>query len=174
MAEANSTSRSIGSQIKPLRGCVFRSHGKTESAEYIVWCGMKRRCYNRNCRSFQDYGGRGIKVCDRWIHSFENFLSDMGPRPDDGYELDRFPDNDGDYRPGNCRWVKRKHNLRNKRSNRRIEFNGKRLCISEWAELTGLTWNQIANRLRIGWSIERTLTTPVQPLSERASNFVKR
>jgi hypothetical protein len=87
-------------------------HGHTinrkRSPEHRVWTGMKDRCINDNSVKWKRYGGRGIKVCDRWLNSFENFLADMGPRPSLQHTLDRYPDNDGDYEPGNVRWATRK------------------------------------------------------------------
>lgn len=84
------------------------------SPEYHSWASMKVRCYRRNHKAFKNYGGRGIKVCERWLNSFENFLADMGPRPT-GKSLDRFPNNDGNYEPGNCRWATRSEQQRNRR-----------------------------------------------------------
>lgn len=91
-------------------GCLFieslnnrRTHGWSRTPTYNVWCGMIKRCENRRSKSYPNYGGRGINVCERW-HKFENFLADMGERPGDNYELDRI-DNDGNYRPGNVRWT---------------------------------------------------------------------
>ena len=87
------------------------------SPAYVSWLNMKSRCYNPNHRAFSYYGGRGIRVCKRWLNSFENFLADMGDRPP-GTTLDRYPDQDGDYEPSNCRWATKTEQQNNLRSNR--------------------------------------------------------
>ena len=92
-------------------------HGKHDVAEYRIWAGMHKRCKNKNEKCYKWYGGRGIKVCERW-DEFKNFYEDMGSRPTPKHEIDRI-DNDGDYEPGNCRWVTHKENLQNQRRGNR-------------------------------------------------------
>lgn len=128
---------------------------------YRTWLGMKQRCCNVRNKSYPHYGGRGIKVCDRWLESFENFLADMGPRPA-GSSLDRI-DNSGNYCPENCQWATRIEQGRNKRSNVLITWKGATKTLIEWSEETGIPYITLYTRLhREGWPIERALTKPVR------------
>lgn len=99
-----------------------RTHGqagrKNQTKEYRTWAGMIQRCTNRTRGSWRRYGGRGIRVCDRWNY-FENFLADMGPAPSPKHSLDRHPNNDGNYEPGNCRWATASEQARNKGNSKR-------------------------------------------------------
>jgi hypothetical protein len=101
-------------RTRSCSSCAHRTHGLSRSAEMETWASMIQRCTNSKNHAWKDYGGRGIRVCRRWLRSFSAFYSDMGPRPR-GRTLDR-RNNDGDYRPGNCRWATWLQQGRNRRS----------------------------------------------------------
>lgn len=134
------------------------THGYSGGRTYNIWAGMKSRCLNQNLEKWKDYGGRGITVCQRWIDSFESFLEDMGDAPD-GFTLDR-KENSGNYEKSNCRWATSSDQANNTRQNRFLEFNGKRMTISHWADEIGIDSHILYNRLRRGWSVERAITEP--------------
>lgn len=146
-------------------GCLVRNnsitHGCTVNGEiepiYNVWSTMKARCLNPNVDNYQNYGGRGIRVCERWL-SFENFLADMGRPPGPGYSLDRI-DNGGNYEPDNCKWSTAEEQARNKRSNIIVEWQGQRMTLAEAARQVGANRSTVWRRVRRGWSPERALTT---------------
>lgn len=124
--------------------------------------GMIHRCYNPKRKSYYRYGGRGIKVCSKWLDSFDAFVKDMGDPPGKHFSIDRI-DNDGDYCPENCRWATPKEQRRNASHNHWVEFNGKRMMLREWAAETGLSEKCLGIRLNeLGWSVEQALTTPNQ------------
>lgn len=102
-----------------------------------VWRSMLARCYNDKLPSWPNYGGRGIKVCDRWRNSFECFYFDVAAEYEDGLQIDRFPDNDGNYAPGNTRWATRVEQLNNTRATKRIKIAGKTFSMSELAKEIG-------------------------------------
>lgn len=141
-------------------GRLLPKHGERDSVEYRAWRTMIRRCTNPKDRAYPRYGGRGISVCARWLDSVENFIADMGRKPDPTLELDR-EDNDGDYEPGNCRWTTRKVNDRNRRSNRMITLNGETLSLAEWCERRHLPRDTVRKRLEAGWEPQLALSTPV-------------
>jgi len=120
---------------------------------------MKRRCNDSKSHNWPRYGGRGIKVCKRWMESIENFVADMGLCPE-GMTLDRIDPN-GDYEPSNCRWATMLTQSRNRTNNIILELNGKSMCMSEWAELTGIKIGTLWWRFKAGWGHERILTTKV-------------
>lgn len=132
--------------------------GLSKEKIHDVWRDMKARCYNPKVQRYNRYGGRGIKVCDRWRDSFLDFYADMGDIPFGGAQLDRI-DNDGDYSPSNCRWVSKKENIRKTSRSVMWEFDGLHMCVADWADRTGI--KSITLRMRVrnyGWSIERALT----------------
>lgn len=138
-----------------------RKHGMAGSPEAKAWGAMKQRCLNPNNPKYASYGGRGITVCDRWRESFESFYEDMGARPSPEHSIDRV-DNDGPYSPENCRWATRTEQARNQGTNRPISFRGETLCLSEWAERTGLQYDTLKARLQYGWTVEDALTRPLR------------
>jgi hypothetical protein len=133
---------------------------------YNTWFLMVKRCYDPECKRSERYGGRGIKVCSRWRESFRDFCEDIGPRPGPEYSIDRHPDPDGDYEPGNVRWATCAQQNRNRCTNRPIEFNGKTMLLIEWAEHLGINDGTLLGRLKRGWSIEKALMTPVLKFGE--------
>lgn len=143
------------------------THGMYRSGEYRVYIGMIARCHNPDRPGYEGYGGRGIRVCERWLESFQNFYADMGPRPMAKYEIDRI-DNDGNYEPGNCRWTTRKINARNTRSTRRVEYLGQKMAISAVAELAGVSEPLVRSRIERGWSAEQAATLPPLPPGAKA------
>ena len=138
------------------------THGLSKIIEYRVWHYMKTRCYNENTKKYKDYGGRGISVCDEWKNSFEQFYKDMGPRPGKGYSIHR--KNDGNYCKENCVWATQKEQMNSMRRNHILEYNGEKRTVSEWSKIVNITPGLIYARLKLGWSIEKTLTTPVRKI----------
>lgn len=131
-------------------------HGLADTAAYRTWHAMMNRCYRADNDNFGDYGGRGIRVCDRW-HDVELFSEDMG-HPAPGQHIDRI-DNDGDYQPGNCRWVTPAVNMNNRRNTPMATHCGETLSLADWARRIGIKYPTIVSRIRRGWSIERALST---------------
>lgn len=122
-----------------------RTHGGTGTPEYRSWTSMLRRCSDPKAVGYHRYGGRGIKVCERW-QKFENFLEDMGSRPE-GTTLDRYPDQDGNYEPSNCRWATYSEQAENMSTTVLITANGKCQSVSAWARELGVSSRAIHYRL---------------------------
>lgn len=139
-------------------GCKKEIHGKKNSPEHTSWRKMKERCYNTKQDNYSYYGGRGIKVCDRWLDNFSNFYYDMGDKPTPKHQLDRI-DSDGDYKPSNCRWVTKSENMINRNiktgtsghSNIRKRSSGKfRVVISRnGIRYMSLSYNNIEDAIKI-------------------------
>lgn len=127
----------------------FGLSGKLRSGTYTSWAQMRSRCNNPKVPEYKNYGGRGIKVCDRW-DDFRNFLLDMGERPA-GYSIDRI-DVNGDYCKINCRWISHKAQQNNKRTNRIIEIDGVSKSLGEWISAFGKSDGAVRSRIRRGMS----------------------
>lgn len=141
--------------MKHIKGSEVVRHGHArkgkQSPEYRVWGGMLTRCYNENNKTYLRYGGKGIKVCDRWRNSFLAFLEDMGTRPSPKHTLDRI-DNNGNYEPGNCRWATLIEQARNKSTSLWIEVDGVNRPAMEWCEISGTDYHAFYWRYENGWS----------------------
>lgn len=138
-----------------------QTHGLRKHPLYHVWWSMQQRCSNRADPAYYRYGGRGIRVCDRWqgAFGFVNFIADMGERPSVKHSLDR-RDNDKGYSPDNCRWATARDQAHNMRTNVNLTVDGRTQCIAAWAEETGLKRGTIQWRIKHGWSHESAVTTP--------------
>lgn len=149
-------------------GCLPASikHGNVGTTEHSTWAAMKGRCLNKNSPAYADYGGRGIRVCERWL-DFRNFLEDMGRRPSKAHTIDRI-DNDGNYEPGNVRWATHSEQCRNRRSNVLLTHAGRSMCLSDWAIAVGMQRATLERRLKKGWSLDDALNTPVRPMARKS------
>lgn len=140
----------------------LKSHRMSKSSEFKSWRAMKQRCYYPKSINYERYGGRGIKVCDRWINSFENFLEDMGERPFPKAQLDRI-NNDGNYEPGNCRWVSLRDNSNNREKTLFVEYMGEKLSLHDCIKkhgAEGINYPMVWDRIKKGWPLEEALTKP--------------
>jgi 5-methylcytosine-specific restriction endonuclease McrA len=138
-----------------------RGYYKTHLREYTTYVSMKGRCSNPKVECWEHYGGRGIKVCDRWLESFENFYADMGPRPL-GLTLDR-KDVDGDYEPGNCQWADWVTQANNRSSSIHLEYDGYVGTIAEWSRKTGVSSATISYRIRNDFTVGEALGFDKKP-----------
>lgn len=157
---ARSHPMSEESKLKLSRARMVHGHHtrKAVSPTYRTWCMMHARCYNENFVEYPRYGARGIRVCERW-HDFQAFLADMGERPSLRHSVDRFPNKDGDYEPGNCRWATSSEQNRNRRNNRLIIIDGRTQPLAAWLEETGIRRSTFYHRTRLsGMSDEQALS----------------
>lgn len=138
-----------------------KKHGKRATRLYMIWKHIRQRCLDENCKSYARYGGRGIKLCEEWLNSFNTFYDwAMANGYRDDLTIDRINVN-GNYCPENCRWATRKTQGNNKRNNHNIAYKGKTQTLSQWCEELGLSYSSIWNRLYIlGWATEKAFETP--------------
>lgn len=134
-----------------------KRHGLDGTRAYSSWSSMMARCYDESFDSYHRYGGRGIKVCGRWM-DVAKFVEDMG-QPPAGRSLDRI-DNNGDYEPGNCRWATRKEQMNNVSYNRIIVFHNERMTVAQAADRFGISYSTLVRRLNAGWTPDEAITMP--------------
>lgn len=132
-------------------------HNMTNTSQYVVWQHIKQRCDNKQCKSYKNYGGRGITYNPKWS-TFEGFWKDMKDGYKDNLTIDRI-DNDGNYCKKNCRWITNKEQQSNRRNNHYLEYKGEKLTISQWERKQGFNRNTIYSRLKRGWSVKDAILT---------------
>lgn len=151
-----------------------RGYTKRIHPEYRAWRNMIQRCTNSTISSFKHYGGRGITVSNRWRLSFETFLSDMGQKPGSKYTLDRWPNKDGNYEVGNCRWATWEQQANNRRSSAILEINGVTDTIANWSRTSGVDPRLIWTRIhKLGWTPERAVTQRPTPMARKAKKAMR-
>lgn len=135
-------------------------HGLSHTPENAIWRSIVGRCTIPSHTSWRNYGGRGIKVCKRWLNDFVAFYEDMGPRPSSRHSVER-KNNNGPYSPKNCIWATPDVQQNNRRSNVNLTHAGRTQNLGQWARETGIKRETIALRIRLGWPVEKALTKPV-------------
>lgn len=133
------------------------SKPKTLTKERKAYNDMKRRCYNPKVQRYPKYGGRGIKVCDHWLKSFDNFFTDLGPAPSPEYGINRI-DVNGDYEPGNVEWDLIKNQTKNTTKSKRYQYKGKTMCEAEWARHLGIPRETLRDRVKRLGSFEKAIS----------------
>lgn len=133
-----------------------RHHGMVGTRPYRIWKNMKTRCLNSRTKTYADYGGRGIRICDRWLNSFENFWADMGPSYSPELSIDR-KEVDGNYCPENCRWADKKTQNRNTRANHFVDSPLGRMTLAELAEKSNINYSTLKRRVYRGVTNENLL-----------------
>lgn len=131
------------------------THGGRYTPEYAAWHSMKARVLNPNDKDYAGNGAVGVLVCDRWLESFEAFLSDMGPRPSAEHRLNRYPNSNGNFEPSNCRWATPKEQARNRRNSIKVTVDGEQIPLREACEQFGIHPHVVSKRKRAGWPESR-------------------
>lgn len=165
----HSRSKSCGCLIREVAramgaGKMTHGHAKRRSPEYRAWEGMRSRCSKATHPAYKDYGGRGIRVFADWgcPGGFERWLAHIGPRPSGKYSIDRFPNPNGNYEPGNVRWATDEEQQNNTRANVVLAYMGQNKTKAQWAKELDIAYHTLCSRLHLGWSIEKALSTPVR------------
>lgn len=155
----------LGDENRGLQKQRATTHGMSGTPEHLTWKRMVKRCYNKNCPDYPDYGGRGISVHPDWRvkgTGFQAFFDCMGPKPTPEHSIDRYPNPNGNYEPGNVRWATIDEQARNKRNNVFLTCNGKTQCAEDWAKELGMQQQTMQRRLARGWTAEEAILTPVR------------
>ena len=136
-------------------------HGQSRTRTYQTWSDIKQRCLNPKNTNYLNYGGRGISMCSEWLAFpvFTEWALSNGYKND--LTIERI-DNNGDYAPLNCTWIKKSRQIRNQRRNHRITYKGRTRILVDWAKEKGLKKATLTSRIRHGWSVEKALTLPTQ------------
>lgn len=150
-------SKSCGCLKRELMANQSRTHGQSKSGAYKSWVAMQGRCRNKNNAKYPTYGGVGIVVCEAWSR-FEAFLSDMGDRPEN-MTIDRIDGSLG-YSPGNCKWSTKSEQQNNLKTNSMHSCDGVSKTIAQWSEYSGIPYNRLYGRLRMGWTMDRAIKVP--------------
>jgi len=141
---------------------LYESHGLRHHRIYSIYVNMKTRCYNPKVKKYERYGGRGIKICEEWLDSFKAFYDwSMNNGYSSDLTIDRI-DNDGNYEPGNCRWITSYKQASNKSTTNLLTLNGKTQCVKAWTEERKLGKETIRERLKRGWTVENAILTTVK------------
>lgn len=160
----NTTVRKKGSGFRGTRGNLTGKDTPTRHT-YMSWVMMQHRCNNPKRYEYKYYGARGIRVCERWLESFQNFLDDMGLSPTNKHSIDRINVN-GNYEPSNCRWATMKEQAHNTRRNHFLTWKGQTKTIGDWGVELGLNEKVLSDRItKLKWSIEKAFTYPQFPKS---------
>lgn len=159
-------------EVKQCKQCVIEirtkklikistSHGKSQTKEYRCYAEIKKRCKPGSEARFPDYSGRGIRVCQRWLESFDNFLADMGAKPTEKYSIERV-DVNGNYEPSNCIWLLNTLQAQNTRKSRYLTYKGETKLLKFWADEVGLKARTLHSRVfRQGMSVQEAIETPL-------------
>ena len=139
-------------------------HNMSHTSEYIAWQQLKKRCCVKTDIQYKNYGNRGIRVCDRWLESFENFYEDMGPKPSPELSIERI-NNDGNYCKENCKWGTEEEQNSNRRTSRYLELDGEKRTVTSWCKKLNIAKTTLFNRLNRGWSVEKALKTPIKKIN---------
>lgn len=173
------TVRSSGIMTGDTRscGCLRRdllnekSSKKSKMPEYGIYRSIISRCLNPNVKRYNNYGGRGINICQRWLDGFENFIADMGERPSVYHSIERI-DNNGGYSPENCKWATMDEQAKNRSNNYFIEFGGERMILQDWSKRIGINHSNLKKRIE-RWGVEEALTRPVKKADCRNKKYIQ-